>query len=866
MHDWVRLWAGQPEEVRREAALAFWMHSAEEGENAAEAIAFLADSFHLRPKTVVGLPAAKKAEFLARKRSVPPNTALRALMRLHLHPRSPMLVAFLDRLGVPHEGGSIDRKESTPQPIPEARLREAIEALRASFPKEQVDLYLAMLEEEGSLRWSHLPAARAAAAPPGGPAPRGEPEEEAEEPARGAHFSSLDLLARRAIVASVARDEGALDDVQVRDAIEDLVHLNQARHRSYFHLGLLDSLQGRPPETNWPQSSPDRRAWYLCGALDALLGRARGDEARALVQGHPAEFKLLGRGEHEASAVAIPLLFDAIWSGPEPLSVLAWLKPSGLRLSPETILRALDAATGLLREARGEEARRLLDLAAEAAALRGREGAAMPRSFLRDLSRRRAHCLRLSGDFEGAASILEPLAGAEESDGKRGMILADLGLIACRLRSIADVRVPPSRDDWPAGERALAPGEERFRQAVGMRGGHGEFCLGTLLLLRGRDGEARPLLERAVAEMQARAEIYNANGALPRARLCLAYTLAEQVDPANPGHVLRLTRDSLERDAKGPHHLYGRILFNLSLVDPPSAADLARDLLRRVGARMLDAVGEAQLLRAIPEARNALLARSREPGRSRADRFDDRLRALQASLRGNDRATAEEALDLLEELSGRDPEQGRFLDLLSDPDARGDIWTEEEIDESRVRIYEEKGDTLSAATILEGMGHRLLTRGGEHNALVVLGIADRIRGYGLEPDPRLLKRAEAGGEPAPSPPTAARGSILFIGGNELQRKIAQGVEEAVRRRWPAVSVRFEHPAWSSNWAKQFESLRNPIAGADAVVLMPLVRTQFGRAVRKACGEAQIPWIPCTSRGASGMERAIEYAIRLVAGS
>ena len=35
---------------------------------------------------------------------------------------------------------------------------------------------------------------------------------------------------------------------------------------------------------------------------------------------------------------------------------------------------------------------------------------------------------------------------------------------------------------------------------------------------------------------------------------------------------------------------------------------------------------------------------------------------------------------------------------------------------------------------------------------------------------------------------------------------------------------------------------------------------------KACGEAQVPWIPCTSRGASGMERAIEYAIRLVAGA
>ncbi len=50
-------------------------------------------------------------------------------------------------------------------------------------------------------------------------------------------------------------------------------------------------------------------------------------------------------------------------------------------------------------------------------------------------------------------------------------------------------------------------------------------------------------------------------------------------------------------------------------------------------------------------------------------------------------------------------------------------------------------------------------------------------------------------------------------------------------------------------------------GADAVVLMVLVRTNFGRWVRRTAGEHGLPWVSCTGHGRASMERAIARAVR-----
>jgi len=48
------------------------------------------------------------------------------------------------------------------------------------------------------------------------------------------------------------------------------------------------------------------------------------------------------------------------------------------------------------------------------------------------------------------------------------------------------------------------------------------------------------------------------------------------------------------------------------------------------------------------------------------------------------------------------------------------------------------------------------------------------------------------------------------------------------------------------------------------VLMPFVRTELGRAVRRLCSEFGVPWVACTGKGYDSMERAIRTALQLAA--
>ena len=77
-------------------------------------------------------------------------------------------------------------------------------------------------------------------------------------------------------------------------------------------------------------------------------------------------------------------------------------------------------------------------------------------------------------------------------------------------------------------------------------------------------------------------------------------------------------------------------------------------------------------------------------------------------------------------------------------------------------------------------------------------------------------------------------------------------------------LEFRTPGFNSNWDKTLEAVRGYRNRVDALVLMPFVRTQLGRALRRLGGEFDIPWVPCTGKGYDSMERALRLAILLAA--
>jgi hypothetical protein len=150
-----QLWKNLPPEKRVAAADALW-RDAEAMEQQVEAIVLLARRLNFRAKSVQTLPVEQRARHLARVPDVSDSLAARALVAYHFDIERPLMAAFLDALGVPHEEGLITSEE-LPPPAKE-QLSGAIAKVHESFAQDDVDLYLRTLVALDPDTWTNLDA------------------------------------------------------------------------------------------------------------------------------------------------------------------------------------------------------------------------------------------------------------------------------------------------------------------------------------------------------------------------------------------------------------------------------------------------------------------------------------------------------------------------------------------------------------------------------------------------------------------------------------------------------------------------------------------------------------------------------------
>jgi hypothetical protein len=139
--------------MRVAAATAFWSDD-QAGLEQAEGVALIARHIKFRPKSVVSLPAEKKARHLASLGQVSDLLAARLLVAYHLQHQRPMMGRFLDLLGIPHEDGLIN--DESPGAPPGDKLDEAARTLAAEFPKDDVSRYFWTLLWQDPETWGGL--------------------------------------------------------------------------------------------------------------------------------------------------------------------------------------------------------------------------------------------------------------------------------------------------------------------------------------------------------------------------------------------------------------------------------------------------------------------------------------------------------------------------------------------------------------------------------------------------------------------------------------------------------------------------------------------------------------------------------------
>lgn len=147
------LWKGLSPDRKLQAANAFWKDDSAAAEHA-EVIAAIAQRIKFRIKSVVALPLEKKSRYLIGLGLVTEMVAARLLVAYHLEHQRPMMGAFLDALGVAHEGGLITDEEM-PAPA-EAALQTAAAAIAAAYPPEEVAVYLSTLVWQDPETWGAL--------------------------------------------------------------------------------------------------------------------------------------------------------------------------------------------------------------------------------------------------------------------------------------------------------------------------------------------------------------------------------------------------------------------------------------------------------------------------------------------------------------------------------------------------------------------------------------------------------------------------------------------------------------------------------------------------------------------------------------
>ncbi|SRR5258705_7702202 len=148
-----QLWKHLNPNKKRIAAEAFWRDENAANEQA-EAIGLIAQRIKFRLKSVIAMPVEKKTQYVLSMPAVSEMLAARLLVAYHLVHQRSMMGAFLDALGIGHEDGIIAEDDVKP-PSAEA-LQKAAKTIAASYPAEDVSLYLSTLVWQDPDTWGAL--------------------------------------------------------------------------------------------------------------------------------------------------------------------------------------------------------------------------------------------------------------------------------------------------------------------------------------------------------------------------------------------------------------------------------------------------------------------------------------------------------------------------------------------------------------------------------------------------------------------------------------------------------------------------------------------------------------------------------------
>jgi hypothetical protein len=488
--------------------------------------------------------------------------------------------------------------------------------------------------------------------------------------------------------------------------------------------------------------------------------------------------------------------------------------------------------------------------------------------FLPANDRKRAQVLQLKGEFQEAETLLKPLSESGLID-DAGNALCDRALMMGGFRSLTAVLPDKEEENCKANIAALKKGKKFLDESIRLypaSSTNAHFCLGLIALQSNAPAQTTAdHFKSALAGMLKKEEAYTEGGLIQWTRFLLGLALLENAETADLQHA----RDYIERAIRTPVlfplWLWSRAMQAAALFDDKTLGQqIAEHLLKKRGSAAYHAIWQSGLAVSVASLRQTYLTWMDDAALPSHEKWERLKVMLPAALKDGDVLQAEAILDVMEGMAtygGR--YRVEFLGLLEDDKNYSPAWELENAVYSRIKFHELAGNLADAAALLRSHFF-VLREAGDVTSLREAGaVLERLEDLGAESaDTEQLRELLLRCEPLPvtndCPLKAGTPvCVLYIGGNETQAAYEPELRSELSSHYPGLKVEFYYPGWDSNWNVHLDKVRPKIFQSDAIVLSRMVRTQFGRHVRRTCSVT--PWFPCTGKGKQSLKRSIEFA-------
>lgn len=721
-------------------------------------------------------------------------------------------------------------------------------------------------------------------------------------------FTTLDNVLIRTIMSSLNRVEGVLNFDELDDLVGELSELNDSRERSWFHRGFVDCLLERELQAAKSGDNVSRRTWYVTGNLVASMRALPESNRPALIKAlAPRDVELLKDPSNESAVQFLSLLLKPLLEQGEVEEANDWIAAHGEKKLKNIveIVREWAKSALFIQENDPGKVRSVLDTIGKFFKEDIRNSRAnmeniMPENLHSmdwEIRYLRAVSFRMEGQFKLADNEFKNLIDKEEPSARKKDLWVQRALVDIGIRRLGHLHIPPAKKERETFVQGILSAKNWLEKAV-----EGDSPSPIALVLMAlpevvfpqeseNEGakKAKDRLNRAIDIMQppgvqlwesGEGSLGEETHLLTKARFystLLDLRTLEAVQAEGNSLVTRLQK--LFQDDKFPPDLEIEAVYNALLIDAPGVAELAANMLNRHGHEALRVLDIVEASKKSKYFRTSLIDMLENSKWQQKLKPVERWNAWKSLLQGciwsdvRDSEHAEHALDSLQTLAhDSSKSSGKFVKLLQDPkdELWSPTWEEEDRDDALYDCFIRLNDITQVVNVLVKMTHREISNQCWQEVDELLKLLKRHDSDGNSWQQLKKRRDDTYAEDDPTSNAVDFGirdtreiSIIFIGGDERQRRYVSILSEQFKKEDPCINVSYHFTDWSSNWPKTVGKISNELREADAMVLMRFMRTGLGRRLRPLADKHGTFWTPCTGSGRDSMKRSILEAARIV---